>query len=90
MPAAPKPRLDDLEASGVYVAGFLESSGVRGRSDLFDLLVDISAREVVVADHAREVNQCCFQFHSTDLVFFVCNYHTSPCLCLGIPELSNE
>mmetsp|Transcript_64121 Transcript_64121/g.144628 ORF Transcript_64121/g.144628 Transcript_64121/m.144628 type:complete len:345 (+) Transcript_64121:279-1313(+) len=46
--------LDDLEASGVYVAGFLESSGVRGRSDLFDLLVDISAREVVVADHARE------------------------------------
>jgi hypothetical protein len=55
--ATPTPfeRLSDLESSGVYCAGFLESSGVKSRTDLFDLLIDASAREVTIADHAKEV-----------------------------------
>jgi hypothetical protein len=56
--ATPTPfeRLSDLESSGVYCAGFLESSGVKSRTDLFDLLIDASAREVTIADHAKEVS----------------------------------
>jgi hypothetical protein len=46
--------LSDLGASGVYCAGFLESSGVKSRDDLYDLLVDVSAREVTIAEHAKE------------------------------------
>jgi len=38
--------LADLEAAGVYVAGFLEDSGAKGWPGLWDLLVDAGAREV--------------------------------------------
>jgi hypothetical protein len=48
-------RLSDLAASGVFCAGFLEASGIKGRTDLFDLLIDLSAKEVVVSEHAKEV-----------------------------------
>mmetsp|Transcript_54870 Transcript_54870/g.151262 ORF Transcript_54870/g.151262 Transcript_54870/m.151262 type:complete len:283 (-) Transcript_54870:114-962(-) len=43
----------DLESSGVYVAGLLDGS-VRSREDLFDVLVDVSAREVTIAEHSKD------------------------------------
>lgn len=46
--------LTDLSSAGYYCAGFLETSGVKSRTDLWDLLVDASSREVVVGEHAKE------------------------------------
>mmetsp|Transcript_89741 Transcript_89741/g.179267 ORF Transcript_89741/g.179267 Transcript_89741/m.179267 type:complete len:352 (+) Transcript_89741:157-1212(+) len=46
--------LADLSSAGVYCAGFLEVSGVKSRTELWDLLVDVSSREVVVGEHAKE------------------------------------
>ena len=41
----------------MFAAGFLESSGIksRGNDNLFDLLVDVGSRDVVVSEHAKEV-----------------------------------
>jgi hypothetical protein len=52
-------RLADLASAGVFAAGFLESSGMksRGNENLFDLLVDVGARDVVVSEHAKEVKR---------------------------------
>jgi len=36
-----------------YVAGLLDGS-VRSREDLFDVLVDVSAREVTIAEHSKD------------------------------------
>lgn len=50
-------RLADLASAGVFAAGFLESSGMksRGNDNVFDLLVDVGSRDVVVSEHAKEV-----------------------------------
>ena len=43
----------DLESSGVFCAGLLDGS-VRSRENLFDVLVDVSAREVTIAEHSKD------------------------------------
>jgi len=45
--------LKDLESCGVYVAGTCDSDAAN-RSSLYDLLVDLSARTIMVAEHAKE------------------------------------
>lgn len=59
--------LADLRNSTSYVAGFTDAM-VEGRTDLYDVFVNLAASEIAVAPHAKGSNQ-----------FFV---HTLRLLCL--------
>ncbi len=48
--------LQELRESGVFVAGF--SRDPRGASDVFDVLADLEARRVTVAEGSRESFAC--------------------------------
>ncbi|EGC30361.1 hypothetical protein DICPUDRAFT_41536 [Dictyostelium purpureum] len=45
--------LKDLTTTGVYVAGFTDPS-IKSREELYDILVDLSSKEVTIASHAKD------------------------------------
>ncbi|EFA75471.1 FAM45 family protein [Heterostelium album PN500] len=45
--------IKDLTATGVYCAGFIDSS-IKSREDLYDILIDVNSKEVTVASHAKD------------------------------------
>ena len=50
--------ISELKAAGVYCAGFTNPA-LKANSNLWDILVDINAREIRVADHAQSDFQLC-------------------------------
>mmetsp|Transcript_9791 Transcript_9791/g.14322 ORF Transcript_9791/g.14322 Transcript_9791/m.14322 type:complete len:345 (-) Transcript_9791:102-1136(-) len=42
-------QIEDLQSGGCYCAGFIDS-GIRSREDLYDILVDVSAKSITVAE----------------------------------------
>ena len=45
--------IDELKRSAIYVAGFTDPS-IKRRTDLYDVLVDISGREVIVSEPVQD------------------------------------
>jgi hypothetical protein len=48
-----KGEMEELAKHGTYVAGFLDAS-VQGRTDLYDLFVNVPAASITVAPHAKD------------------------------------
>ena len=49
---AKKAEVQELISAGVYIAGFTDS-GVRSNEQLYDVYVDLPARSIQVAEHAK-------------------------------------
>ena len=47
-----KAEIQELISAGVYIAGFTDS-GVRSNEQLYDVYVDLPARSIQVAEHAK-------------------------------------
>jgi len=47
--------LQELDKAGVFCAGFLEpeSSGIRSKEELYDILVDVPNRSISISQHAK-------------------------------------
>jgi hypothetical protein len=50
--SAKKAEVQELMAAGVYIAGFTDT-GVRSNEQLYDVFVDLPARSIQVAEHAK-------------------------------------
>jgi len=55
--------LKDLRDAGVYIAGFTDASCVQ-KKDYYDLYVDVPARSLTIADHAKDAFRLT-KFHKT-------------------------